>query len=174
MSAQDKDISTAEISAADRQKMIDFLYVEARYTDEARYEEWEALLEPDMFYWVPAGDAIDPDPDTTVSVIADNRTRLKNRIAQLMTGLRLAQQPASPMRRLLSNFEFKAISEDEFTVECNFALFEYRIQATREMTIWAGRYEYRLRRWGDSYGIFYKRVGLTNSSDPLPTLAFLI
>ena len=30
MSAQDKDISTAEISAADRQKMIDFLYVEAR------------------------------------------------------------------------------------------------------------------------------------------------
>lgn len=174
MTAQDKDISTAEVSAADRQKMIDFLYVEARHADEARYDEWEELLEPDMFYWVPAGDAENPDPDTTVSVIADNRTRLKNRIAQLKTGLRLAQQPASPMRRLLSNFEFKALSETEFRVECNFALFEYRIQATREMTIWAGRYEYRLRRRGDSFGVFYKRIGLTNSSDPLPTLAFLI
>jgi len=174
MTAQEKDINVAEISAAERQSMIDFLFVEAKYADEARYDEWEALLEPDMFYWVPAGDAEDPDPVTTVSVIADNRTRLKNRIAQLKTGLRLAQQPASPMRRLLSNFEFKALSENEFSVECNFALFEYRIQATREMTIWAGRYEYKLRRRGDSFGVFYKRVGLTNSSDPLPTLAFLI
>ena len=174
MSVQDRDISAEEVSASDRQKMIDCLCVEARYTDEAQYDKWEELLEPDMFYWVPAGDAEDPDPDTTVSVIADNRTRLQNRIAQLKTGLRLAQQPASPMRRLLSNFEFKALSESEFRVDCNFALFEYRIQATREMTIWAGRYEYRLRRRGGSFGLFYKRIGLTNSSDPLPTLAFLI
>jgi len=166
--------SLTEVSSADRQSLVDFLSLEARYADEARYDEWDDLLESDMFYWVPAGDTKDPNPETTVSVIADNRTRLKNRIAQLKTGLRLAQQPASPMRRQLSNFEFKALSENEFSVECNFALFEYRIQATREMTIWAGRYEYRLRRRGDSFGMFYKRVELTNASDPLPTLAFLI
>ncbi|MGX1101253.1 aromatic-ring-hydroxylating dioxygenase subunit beta [Amorphus sp. MBR-141] len=169
-----EDRSLMEVSLADQQRLIDFLNLEAKYADEARYDEWDGLLESDMFYWVPAGDTKQPDPETTVSVIADNRPRLKNRIAQLKTGLRLAQQPASPMRRQLSNFEFKSLNEHEFCVECNFALFEYRIQATREMTIWAGRYEYRLRRRDYSFGMFYKRVELTNASDPLPTLAFLI
>src|SRR3546814_808536 len=96
--------SRTEVSSVDRQSLLDFLSVEARYADEARYDEWDDLLESDMFYWVPAGDTEAPNPETTVSVIADNRTRLKNRIAQLKTGLRLAQQPASPMRRQLSNF----------------------------------------------------------------------
>lgn len=174
MMSQPQLAAPREITMLEHEQIESFLYLEAKYADEARYDDWEALVEPDFFYWVPAGDVVNPDPDTTVSVIADNRRRLKNRIAQLKTGLRLAQQPASPMRRLLNNFEINALNEAEFAVGCNFALFEYRIQATREMTVWAGRYEYRLRRRGESFGLFYKRVDLINASDPLPTLAFLI
>lgn len=159
---------------AARRDIEDFLFLEARLADESRYDDWEALLEPDMFYWVPAGNVVDPDPEMTVSVIADNRRRVKNRIAQLKTGLRLAQQPASPMRRLLANIEIGALGTDEFAVWCNFILCEFRIQATRETVMWAGRYEYRLRRRAEGFGMFYKRVALTNASDPLPALAFLI
>lgn len=170
----DTDDVVAPVSPLDRERIEQFLFREARLADESRYDEWETLLEPDMIYWVPAGNMTDPDPETSVSIIFDNRGRLSKRIAQLKTGLRLAQQPASPMRRLLSNFEIEASNDDEFAVSCNFGLFEYRIQATREMIVWSGRYQYRLRRRDDSFGMFFKRVDLTNASAPIPTLAFLI
>lgn len=174
MTGADVDVAVAAVSAEDRYGIEQFIFQEARAADEARYDDWESLLEPDMIYWVPAGNKPDPDPATSVSIIFDNRGRLGKRIAQLKTGLRLAQQPASPMRRLLSNVEIEPLKEDEYAVACNFALFEYRIQATRETVIWSGRYRYKVRRRGDSFGMFYKRVDLTNASGAIPTLAFLI
>lgn len=174
MSVTTHPARTEDPDLAVRREIEDFLFLEARLADESRYDDWEALLEPDMFYWVPAGNIADPDPEMNVSVIADNRKRVKNRIAQLKTGLRLAQQPASPMRRLLANIEIGALGPDEFAAWCNFILCEFRIQATRETVMWAGRYEYRLRRRKEGFGIFYKRVSLTNASDPLPALPFLI
>ncbi len=174
MNTMAKVSTGGELGEALRRSIESFLFLEARLADESRYDDWEALLEPDMFYWVPAGSFPDPDPELTVSAIADNRRRLKNRIAQLKTGLRLAQQPASPMRRLLANVEMKEFGPDEFVAWCNFSLGEFRIQATRETIIWTGRYEYRVRRRNDSFGMFYKRVDLINASDPLPSLAFLI
>lgn len=156
------------------QAVLNFLVREARLADESRWDEWEALLEDDMLYWVPGG-VPDPDPDTTLSILADNRARLGNRIAQLKTGRRLSQQPVSPMRRLLSNIEMEAISDTETRAYANFALYEYRVQSTHQIVQWAGRYEYRLRARADgSLGMFYKRVDLLNAAGPLPSLAFLI
>jgi benzoate/toluate 1,2-dioxygenase beta subunit len=166
--------AASQLAADEKEALQDFVFEEARLADESEYDQWEALVDDDMLYWVP-GAMPNPDPDTTLSVIADHRGRLRKRIAQLNTGRRLSQQPVSPMRRLLSNLQFSRLSETEFCVRCNFALYEYRMQSTHDMHLWAGRCEYRIRRRPDgSLRMFYKRVDLINVAGPLPSLAFLI
>jgi benzoate/toluate 1,2-dioxygenase beta subunit len=176
MSAALADVAAQpqEFTADERTEVAAFLFEEARLADESNYDQWEALVDDDILYWVPGG-MPDPDPDTTLSIIADHRARLHNRIAQLKTGKRLAQQPVSPMRRHLSNIELKRLSATETCASCNFVLHEYRAQSTHQIQIWAGRYEYRLRRAADGrMRMFYKRVDLINATGPVPSLAFLI
>jgi hypothetical protein len=73
--------------------LVAFIYHEARLADEARYSEWEALWDDRATYWVPM--APDADPETQVSYINDNRTRIRSRVAQLNTGVRHSQTPPS-------------------------------------------------------------------------------
>lgn len=167
--------AAGEFSEAERQRVLAFLFAEATYADESRYAEWEGLVDDgEMLYWVPIAHER-PHPDTTASLIADNRVRLSKRIAQLKTGRRLAQQPVSPMRRHLANIELERISGTEVRAVCNFVIHEFRAQSVHRVHIWAGRYEYRLRDKGaDGLRMFYKRVDLIDASAPIPSLAFLI
>lgn len=150
-----------------------FLYMEARLADESRYSEWEALVDDDMFYWVPRGPEND-DPDKNISITADTRARLANRIKQLNTGLRFAQVPPSPMRRLISNIEASEDSAKNLHVSCNFVLYELRVQSTHQLQVWPGRIEYRLRRKDGVLKMFFKKVILINGDMPIPSLAFII
>ena len=126
-----------------------------------------------MHYWVPFGPA-SYEPGTRMSYINDNRTRLATRIRQLMTGHRHAQTPPSPMRRLISNLELLEKTGSEYLVAGNFVLYELSAQATRELRLWAGRTTWRLRRAPEGLRLCRKVVELVNSSEPQPTLAFII
>lgn len=160
-----------------------FVFLEARLADESRYGDWLALWDADAHYWVPAGPAdYDPASATKVSYINDNRNRLETRVAQLGTGVRYAQTPPSPMRRVVSNFEILAGTagidderDGEFVdVGSNFVLYELSAQASNEIRIWAGRTTHTLRRVEGGFLIRRKVVELVNASRPLPTLAFLL
>lgn len=151
-----------------------FLYREARLADEHEYDAWEALWADEAIYWVPAnGDDIDPAKQ--MSVIFDNRSRIATRIKQLQTGKRHAQTPPSALRRLIGNVELLAADPehpDEIAVGSNFLIHESR---ERGVTLWAGRYEHRLRRTTDGeLRIAYKKVRIVGNDRPLHTLAFLI
>src|SRR5579872_2111673 len=80
-----------------------FIYREARLADEHDYAGWEALWTDDAVYWVPSGDTT--DPMTQMSIIHDNRSRIRIRIRQLETGRRHAQAPPSQLRRMVTNIE---------------------------------------------------------------------
>lgn len=149
-----------------------FIYREARYADESRYDDWEALWTDDALYWVPVGGE-DPDPTTTMSVIYDNRSRIGTRIKQYHTGKRHSQTPVSRLRRMISNVELLDPPDDseDIAAGCNFLIVESR---ERGITQWAGRAEYRLRRTDDGLRMAYKKVVLVDNDRPLPTLAFLI
>lgn len=169
------------VSIEEARQIEALLYKEARLADESRYAEWEDLVDDDMYYWVPAGQSAGSDPSRTVSVIADNRRRLKSRIAQLMTGVRHAQLPASPMRRVLSNIEVnkdeapKEQGAQEYSVRANFVLYELRAQSTNTIEVWPGSVEYRVRaKASGEWKIFYKKVALVHGSEPLATMGFLI
>ena len=162
------------VSDADYQAAVEFLYREARFADEARYAEWHALWTEDGVYWVPATTDPGASPDQHISHIYDNRARLDTRVKLLQTGHRYSQEPASPMRRLISNIEVTRSEDGELVVESNFILAELSIQAKHEMHWWVGHTTHRLRRVEGQLRMSHKKVVLINAAEPLPNLAFLI
>lgn len=161
------DIDIREVEA--------FLYREARYADESDYAAWEALWTDDAIYWVPASDP-EADPLKTVSVIYDNRNRIRTRMKQLHTGKRYAQAPPSNLRRLISNVEILgSVTTDNGDVDtevgANVLVFESR---ERGNELWGGRVTYRLRRTDDGLALSYKKVVLVDHEKAIPTLGFLI
>ena len=162
------------LSDARYKAVVAFLHKEARLADEARYAEWLALWTDDGVYWVPATTDPDADPDKHLSHVYDNRGRLDTRIKLLLTGHRYSQEPASLMRRLISNIEVATADNGELVAESNFALAELAIQAKREMHWWVGRTTHRLRRVDGELKMCRKKVVLVNAAEPLPNLSFLI
>ena len=129
---------------ATRREIEAFVFLEARLADESRYGEWEALTTDDFHYWVPNGRA-DYDPATRLSYVNDNRARLATRIRQLESGVRHAQTPPSPMRRLITNIEVRAADAGEVVVSANQVVYELAAQSTGELRVWPGQVTYRLR-----------------------------
>jgi benzoate/toluate 1,2-dioxygenase subunit beta len=162
------------VSETEYRAVVEFLHREARLADEARYAEWLALWTDDGVYWVPATTDPGADPEKHLSHIYDNRGRLETRIKLLQTGYRYSQEPASSMRRLISNIEVAPAESGELVAESNFALAELAIQARREMHWWVGRATHRLRRVDGELRMCRKKVVLVNAAEPLPNLSFLI
>ena len=162
------------VSDAERTAVTDFIYREARLADEARYGEWLELWTADGVYWVPATTDPSATPASHISHIYDNRARIETRIRLLQTGLRYSQEPASLMRRLVSNVEVRAGEGGELVAESNFVLAELSVQARHEMHWWVGRTTHRLRRVEGGLRMSAKKVVLVNAAEPLPNLAFLI
>lgn len=148
-----------------------FIYREARLQDEHEYDAWEALWTDDAIYWIPAnGDDI--DPESQMSIVYDNRSRIALRIRQLHTGKRHSQTPRSGLRRIVSNIEILDVQGDEVRVTCNAFVFEVN---QRGETLWPSRNEYLLRRGPDGgWKMARKKVVLVNNATALYTLAFLI
>jgi 3-phenylpropionate/cinnamic acid dioxygenase small subunit len=161
------------VSDADRAAATDFLYLEARLADEARYAEWLALWTDDGVYWVPATTDPAAGPETHISHVYDNRARLDTRIKLLQTGQRYSQEPASLMRRLIANVEVER-DGGELVVGANFILGELSVQSKHEMHWWVGRTTHRLRRVDGALRMTAKKVVLVNAAEPLPNLSFLI
>ena len=162
------------LSDTERQAAIEFVYREARLADEARYAEWHALWTDDAVYWVPATTDPAADPERHLSHIYDNRARLDTRVKLLQTGHRYSQEPASLMRRLISNLEVERAANGELGAGSNFVLGELAIQAKRELHWWVGRTTHRLRRVDGELRMCLKKVVLVNAAEPLPNLSFLI
>lgn len=147
-----------------------FLYREARLQDEHEYDAWEALWTDDGVYWVPAnGD--DTDPEKVMSIIYDNRSRIRLRVQQFHTGKRFSQTPQSRLRRLVSNIEVLADDGHEIRAACNVMVFETKLRGD---VLWAARTDYTLRRHDGDLRMAYKKVMLVNNAEALYSMAFLI
>ncbi|WP_296555765.1 aromatic-ring-hydroxylating dioxygenase subunit beta [Pigmentiphaga sp.] len=160
----------------DEHRMLErFVYLEARLADESRFDEWEALWDESIRYWVPVViDGQEPDPDRDASIINDNRSRLATRLRQLRTGTRHSQAPRSILRRMLSNLTADKEEDGDYRVAANFAIYEYQVQSVNQLNVWPGRVEYGLRQVDGQLRMFLKKVSLVHASGPLPSLSFLI
>ncbi len=158
-------------SAVDLHHLVtQFLFLEARLQDTHDYDAWEGLWEEDAIYWVPAN-GNDTDPETQMSVIYDNRSRIRVRIAQLKTGRRHTQTPRSELARQISNIEVVEVTRNEIAALANVLIYEDNL---RGETLWASRNEYRLRFVDGAFRLIRKKIGLVNNSKPIFTLSFLV
>ena len=147
-----------------------FIYQEARLQDDHQYSAWEALWTDDGVYWVPANGE-DVDPEVTMSIVYDNRSRIALRVKQLLTGKRHSQTPKSRLQRVISNVEIIGMQGEDTVVIANALVFESN---TRGDTVWASKNEYRLRRIDGQWRLARKKVVLVNNDKALFTLSFLI
>lgn len=147
-----------------------FIYHEAQLQDDHEYDSWEALWADDGVYWVPAN-GMDIDPEQEMSIIYDNRSRIGLRIRQFHTGHRYAQDPASGLRRTVSNIEVETLDNGEIDATSNAIIFESNLRGEH---LWATRNIYRLRRADHGLKMAKKTVLLANNDKALYTLAFLV
>jgi len=158
---------------ADSELMHDveqFLFREARLADEHRYEEWESLWTDDAIYWVPAnGENI--DPETEMSIVYDNRSRIGLRVRQLLSGKRYTQDPRSSLRRIVGNIELLGREGDDIRVGANVIVFE---SSQRGEIVWGSRNEYTVRLSRDGFRLVRKKVALVNNDRAIYTMSFII
>jgi benzoate/toluate 1,2-dioxygenase subunit beta len=153
-----------------QESVASFLYREARLMDEHRYEEWLALWDRQATYWVPCGDET-ADPRRQVSIIYDDRQKLGDRIARFLSGDVIAQEPRTPMRRLVSNIDVFDENEEEVSVRSNFLLVQV---VGSEQEIWCGETTHGLKRNGAGFLIKLKKVTLVNRNIEMPSLQFIV
>ena len=163
----------ASVSTSSRDlldQVTQFIYREARLQDDHAYSEWESLWTDDGIYWIPAnGEGLDPDSE--MSIVYDNRSRIALRVAQFYTGKRLSQTPKSRLRRIVSNIEILSQDVNSVRVTSNAFVFE---SSLRGDTIWASRNEYVLRSTSKGWRMAFKKVILVNNENALYSMAFLI
>ena len=124
-----------------RQEVEDFLYEEAALLDEWRLEEWLQLLTEDAAYYVPSTDVPEGDHKTTLFLIADDATRIRSRVKQLLGKSAHAEHPHSRTRRMISNVRIRKAEGESISVTANFVVYRVRMEQT---DTYVGRYEYQL------------------------------
>lgn len=124
-----------------RQHIEDFLYDEAALLDEWRLEEWLELLTEDAAYYVPSTDMPEGDHTATLFLVADDATRIRSRVRQLLDRFAHAENPHSRTRRLISNVRIRSVEGDTIRITANFAVSRARLE---QLDLYVGRYEYAL------------------------------
>ncbi|WP_432852456.1 aromatic-ring-hydroxylating dioxygenase subunit beta [Amycolatopsis sp. CA-161197] len=148
-----------------RTEAEDLLYAEAEALDDGDLQGWLDMFTDDAVYWVPAR-RDSTDPSREVSLIHDDRERMRERVWRLTEGPAHAQIPQSSTRRVIGNVRIR-----EDAVLSNFILAEDRKETQR---VFAGEYRHRFRWDGDRWRIAAKTVVLVNCESSIFNLTFVI
>jgi p-cumate 2,3-dioxygenase subunit beta len=138
-----------------RPEAEDFLFKEAALLDAWRLEEWANLFTEDGEYLIPATDAPDGAPGTSLYLVYDDRHRLGERAKRLLKKTAHAEQPRSRTRHMSSNVMVAEAEGTVMPVFCNFVVFRSRMEKT---DIYPGHAEYRLVRGSDGLRIRSKKA----------------
>jgi len=138
-----------------RSEAEDFLFKEAALLDAWRLEEWANLFTDDGEYLIPATDAPDGAPGTSLYLVYDDRHRLGERAKRLLKKTAHAEQPRSRTRHMSSNVMVAEAEGAVMPVFCNFVVFRSRMEKT---DIYPGHAEYRLVRGSDGLRIRSKKA----------------
>ena len=138
-----------------RSEAEDFLFKEAALLDAWRLEEWANLFTEDGEYLIPATDAPDGAPGTSLYLVYDDRHRLGERAKRLLKKTAHAESPRSRTRHMSSNVMVAEADGAVMPVFCNFVVFRSRMEKT---DIYPGHAEYRLVRGSDGLRIRSKKA----------------
>jgi 3-phenylpropionate/cinnamic acid dioxygenase small subunit len=146
----------------------EFLAFEADLLDARRYEDWLALLTEDIRCWMPMARNMASDDsgreftieDEDVNWIEEGIETIRQRVAQLATGLHWAEQPPSRTSHMISNLRVLENSDglDEVKTRCRFLVYRNRLED--EQNIFVGKRNDTLRRVNGSWKIARREIYL--------------
>jgi p-cumate 2,3-dioxygenase beta subunit len=141
-----------------RERIEDFLFAEADMLDNWRLNEWLALFDPEATgYFMPTTDLPDGDPGHDLYLIADDMTKLRSRVDQLLSGVTWAENPRSRTRRMISNVKIDGTDAGIARIRANFVVYRLRFE---KVDAYIGEYRYKLKAKVDGFAILERRVVL--------------
>lgn len=147
-----------------------FLHYEADLLDHRDFEAWASLLDEDIVYRMPLTRNVRRDAmDQEFSGVHDAAwfdegiDTLRQRVAQLKTGIHWAEEPASRVSRLVTNIRVLDVTPDEgggerVRVRSRFLIYQNRLQA--EVNLFAGKRDDVLRRRDGHWKILAREIHL--------------
>jgi len=152
-----------------KQEIEDFLYREADFLDERRYDEWLALLADDVRYWMPIRRNVKVDDlereftreGHDISWFDEGKETLTRRVRQIQTGIHWAEEPVSRISHLISNIQLIEVNPSgeepaEVSARCRFLVYRNRVET--ETDILVGKREDLLRRVGGEWQIARRKI----------------
>ena len=164
-------IAPDQLAQADLPALELLLHRETEYLDQRRYEDWLALFTDDCRYWVPAS-ADQTDPVNELSLFHEDRDLMEMRIRRIQHPRAHSLQHPVTTSHITGDKVIEAIDNatGEMIVTTRFQMVEHQ---RGEQRLFAGRYQYHLRRENKAYKISLKRVDLINCDayhEPLQVL----
>ena len=150
----------------------EFLRLEARLLDEARYDEWNRLFTDDGIYWLPVSSSA-TDPRLEASHLHDDGTLRAVRIARLQSGHAHSQQPPGRAHHLLQTPDILELSAARNRLRTRTVFLYHELRAGRTIAL-PGVAWHTLVREADDWRIALKRVDLMHATEPIPAVEFYI
>jgi p-cumate 2,3-dioxygenase beta subunit len=142
--------------AVTREQVENFLYEEADLLDSWQLNEWLALFDQERgSFYMPATDSPSSVHTEALFLIADDITRLRSRVAQLLSGIAWAENPQSRTNHIISNVRITGTEGDALLVKANFVVFRMRFQ---NIDPYIGKYHYKLLPRDGTFKILERRV----------------
>ncbi|MGF6904745.1 3-phenylpropionate/cinnamic acid dioxygenase subunit beta [Paraburkholderia phytofirmans] len=145
-----------------------FLFREARLLDSERWEEWLALMTPDIHYWMPAienrrrADRLGSYAPGRGAYFDDCHLDLERRVARFMQPSAWAEDPPTRHVHVISNVEAcRAEKDGEYVVHSVFVNYRSRGEADNDLLL--GRREDLLREVDGALRIARRKVIITQS-----------
>ena len=145
-----------------------FYRKEARLLDEARHDDWYALLADDLFYWMPLHEnrfrrdkrlLFDPD---SMAMFDERKVDIAMRIGRLASNLVWSEDPPTRHVYIVSNVEAFATDVDgEYEVHSSFV--QYRNRSEHDEAMLCGRRRDLIRAVGDGFQIARRLILLPQS-----------
>ncbi|MBL4621145.1 MAG: 3-phenylpropionate/cinnamic acid dioxygenase subunit beta [Immundisolibacteraceae bacterium] len=153
-----EQLAPADVPMETAYQLEQFLYAEAELLDAWQFNDWLALMAPDVHYWAPVREnrlAREAEqemyPPGTAAHFDENFKMLGQRVARLYTHMSWSESPASRTRHLISNVRAHVTDNpDEFRVQSSFHV--YRTSSERHQDSVIGRRYDLLRRADNDYG----------------------
>jgi p-cumate 2,3-dioxygenase subunit beta len=157
----------------ERAEVEDLFFREAELLDAWQLDAWKELLTVDACYYVPPNDRPEADHRDTLFTIADDRTRLDERIIRLKDPACHSEYPPSRTRRLITNVRVRHGDDGGLSARANFVVYRHRRGG--DMRVFTGEYRYRLRRIDGCLRIAERRAILdAEELGPMGAVTFLL
>ncbi|WP_151446313.1 aromatic-ring-hydroxylating dioxygenase subunit beta [Lacisediminimonas profundi] len=147
----------------------ELLVREAALLDNREWDQWLALLAPDIEYWVPTWKSEDEptaDPKRELSLIYyASRAGLEDRVWRVKSGRAVSSMVLPRTQHAITNVRILSAQEGSMSVASNWTTHQF-LPKDRSVEVLFGRYEHVLRRDDDGWLIARRKTLLLN--DYLP------